>query len=406
MTTQHHRIVIVGSGFAGIGMAIRLRQDGERDFVVLERATTSAAPGATTPIPAARCDVPSHLYSFSFAPNPDWTRTFSPQPEIRAYLRDVRASASASARTSASATSSRGATWDEDASRWRARRPRRASSPRDVLVARRRARCSEPVDARPPRASTRFEGTVFHSARWDHDHDLDRRAGRGDRHRRLGDPVRARDPARGRAAARSSSAPRRGSCRAPTGPITRGGARGSTAAFPRAQRVDARRASTGRASAFVLGFAQPAAHGAGRQGSPSAHLRRQVPDPALRAQAHARLRDGLQAHPALRRLPARARPQPNVEVSPTAIAEVRAARRSSPPTAPSARSTRSSSAPASTSPTCRSADRVRGRDGRTPAPRPGTARRSAYLGTTVAGFPNLFLLSARTPGSATTRSCS
>ena len=77
---SHHRIVIVGTGFSGLGMAIRLRREGEHDFVLLERAGEVGGTWRDNTYPGCRCDVPSHLYSFSFAPNPDWTRTFSPQP--------------------------------------------------------------------------------------------------------------------------------------------------------------------------------------------------------------------------------------------------------------------------------------------------------------------------------------
>src|ERR1700760_4223170 len=83
----HHRIAIVGSGFSGLGMAIRLKQEGIDDFVVLERAAELGGTWRENTYPGCACDVPSHLYSFSFAPNPDWSRTFSRQPEIWAYLR-------------------------------------------------------------------------------------------------------------------------------------------------------------------------------------------------------------------------------------------------------------------------------------------------------------------------------
>ncbi|HVD58649.1 MAG TPA: NAD(P)-binding protein, partial [Thermoleophilaceae bacterium] len=85
----HHRIAIVGSGFSGIGMAVRLMRDGEHDFVLLERASELGGTWRDNTYPGCRCDVPSHLYSFSFAPNPSWSSTFSPQPEILDYLRDV-----------------------------------------------------------------------------------------------------------------------------------------------------------------------------------------------------------------------------------------------------------------------------------------------------------------------------
>src|ERR671931_100084 len=85
----HTRVAIVGSGFSGLGAAIRLKQEGENDFVILERAGDLGGTWRDNTYPGCQCDVPSHLYSFSFAPNPDWSRTFSHQPEIWDYLRDV-----------------------------------------------------------------------------------------------------------------------------------------------------------------------------------------------------------------------------------------------------------------------------------------------------------------------------
>ena len=85
----HHRIAIVGSGFSGLGMAVRLKQEGIDDFVVLERAEDLGGTWRENTYPGCACDVPSHLYSFSFAPNSEWTRTFSTQPEIWEYLRNV-----------------------------------------------------------------------------------------------------------------------------------------------------------------------------------------------------------------------------------------------------------------------------------------------------------------------------
>ena len=86
--TQHHRVAIVGTGFSGLGMAIKLRQEGEEDFVLLERAADIGGTWRDNTYPGCRCDVPSHLYSFSFAPNPNWSSTFSPQSEIHDYLKD------------------------------------------------------------------------------------------------------------------------------------------------------------------------------------------------------------------------------------------------------------------------------------------------------------------------------
>src|SRR4051794_36435012 len=82
-------IAIVGSGFSGLGLALRLHQEGIEDFVVLERGERVGGTWHFNTYPGCACDVPSHLYSFSFAPNPDWSRTYSRQPEIRAYLERV-----------------------------------------------------------------------------------------------------------------------------------------------------------------------------------------------------------------------------------------------------------------------------------------------------------------------------
>jgi cation diffusion facilitator CzcD-associated flavoprotein CzcO len=85
--THDTDVAIVGSGFSGLGMAIRLKQAGSSDFVVLERAGEVGGTWQANTYPGCACDVPSHLYSFSFAPNPEWTQTYSTQPEIWTYLR-------------------------------------------------------------------------------------------------------------------------------------------------------------------------------------------------------------------------------------------------------------------------------------------------------------------------------
>ena len=85
--TSDTDVAIIGSGFSGLGMAIRLRQAGVDDFVVLERAEEVGGTWQANTYPGCACDVPSHLYSFSFAPNPDWTQSYSSQSEIWAYLR-------------------------------------------------------------------------------------------------------------------------------------------------------------------------------------------------------------------------------------------------------------------------------------------------------------------------------
>src|SRR4051812_25361253 len=88
---KHVSILIVGSGFAGLGAAIRLLKEGRGDFLVIERGSEVGGTWRDNTYPGAACDVPSHLYSYSFALNPNWSRSFSPQDEIQDYLRGVAA---------------------------------------------------------------------------------------------------------------------------------------------------------------------------------------------------------------------------------------------------------------------------------------------------------------------------
>jgi cation diffusion facilitator CzcD-associated flavoprotein CzcO len=167
---SHHKIVIVGAGFSGVGMAIKLQQEGEHDFVLLERAGDVGGTWRDNTYPGCRCDVPSHLYSFSFAPNPEWSSTFSPQPEILSYLRrcaeqhgvmpHVRLDHELLA-----------AEWDETSRHWRLETSQ-GDLTADVLIAAQGA-LSEPLVPDLP-GLDRFEGTSFHSAHWDHDHRLER----------------------------------------------------------------------------------------------------------------------------------------------------------------------------------------------------------------------------------------
>src|SRR5690349_17096541 len=87
---MHVRVAIVGAGFAGIGVAVALQREGV-DYLILERSDDVGGTWRANRYPGCQCDVPSHLYSFSFAPNPDWSRTYSPQPEIWQYLRRTAA---------------------------------------------------------------------------------------------------------------------------------------------------------------------------------------------------------------------------------------------------------------------------------------------------------------------------
>lgn len=87
LAAQYHEVLIVGGGFGGIGMAVMLKRAGIDDFRILERSNEVGGVWRDNTYPGAACDVPSHLYSFSFEPNPDWSRHFASQDEIHAYLR-------------------------------------------------------------------------------------------------------------------------------------------------------------------------------------------------------------------------------------------------------------------------------------------------------------------------------
>jgi cation diffusion facilitator CzcD-associated flavoprotein CzcO len=161
-------VAIIGSGFAGLGMAIRLRERGERDFVVLERGHDVGGTWRDNTYPGAACDVQSHLYSFSFAPNPDWPRTYSGQPEIQAYLTGTadRFGVREHCVFGADVT---GARWDDAARRWHVRTTAGEFRARVLISA--AGALADPVYPDIPGLAD-FAGTVMHSARWDGDHDL------------------------------------------------------------------------------------------------------------------------------------------------------------------------------------------------------------------------------------------
>ncbi|MEX2193714.1 MAG: NAD(P)/FAD-dependent oxidoreductase [Thermoleophilaceae bacterium] len=166
--SSHHRIAIVGTGFAGLGMAIRLKQEGVHDFVVLERAGDVGGTWRANTYPGCACDVPSHLYSFSFALNPDWSRTYSPQPEIWDYLRDCsrRYGVEPHIRYGHDVTS---AGWDDREQLWRLDTSQGPVTAQ-VLIAG-MGPLAEPSFPDIPGLDG-FEGAAFHSAEWDHEHDL------------------------------------------------------------------------------------------------------------------------------------------------------------------------------------------------------------------------------------------
>ncbi|MGW3512284.1 flavin-containing monooxygenase [Streptomyces sp. NPDC000994] len=165
---RHVRVAVIGSGFGGLGAAVRLRREGITDFVVLERAGGVGGTWRDNSYPGCACDVPSHLYSFSFAPNPDWPRTFSGQEHIRAYLEHVMDVFGLRPHLRLHSEVTR-MTWDAEKLRWDIETTSGNLSA-DVVVGA-TGPLSEPKVPDIPGLDS-FPGKVFHSARWEHDHDL------------------------------------------------------------------------------------------------------------------------------------------------------------------------------------------------------------------------------------------
>ncbi|WP_438293390.1 flavin-containing monooxygenase [Streptomyces sp. HUAS TT7] len=166
---EHVRVAVIGSGFGGLGAAVRLRREGITDFVVLERAGSVGGTWRDNSYPGCACDVPSHLYSFSFAPNPDWPRTFSGQEHIRAYLEHVADvfRLRPHIRLDHEVTMMR---WDPDELWWEIEVANGVTLTADVVVSA-TGPLSDPKMPEIPGLAG-FPGKVFHSARWDHDYDL------------------------------------------------------------------------------------------------------------------------------------------------------------------------------------------------------------------------------------------
>lgn len=161
-------VVVVGSGFSGLAMAVALKRSCRENFLVLERAREIGGTWRDNSYPGCACDVPSHLYSLSFAPNPEWSSTFSPQPEIRSYLLRVAEEQGATPYVRFGCELEH-AEWVQDTQRWRLQTSSGPMTTRVLVTA--GGPLSEPAIPDIPGLKD-FKGTVFHSATWDHEHDL------------------------------------------------------------------------------------------------------------------------------------------------------------------------------------------------------------------------------------------
>ncbi|MGU3536614.1 flavin-containing monooxygenase [Methylobacterium sp. A54F] len=161
-------VLIVGAGFSGLAMAIRCRQAGIGPLLLIEKGDGIGGTWHENTYPGAACDIPSHLYSLSFAPKHDWSRLYAPQAEIRDYLRAL-AEAEGLMPLIRLRTASLGATWDEAADLWRVETSRGPLAARTLVSA--MGALHHPAIPDIPGRET-FAGEAFHSATWNHAVDL------------------------------------------------------------------------------------------------------------------------------------------------------------------------------------------------------------------------------------------
>jgi cation diffusion facilitator CzcD-associated flavoprotein CzcO len=166
--TPHVEVAIIGSGFGGLGMAIKLKQAGNDNFVVFERANDIGGTWRDNTYPGCACDVQSHLYSYSFAPNPNWSEVYSSQAEILAYMRQVTRQYGIMPHIRLNHNVLK-ATWQEDTSQWLIETSGGSYSSTFLVSA--HGPLAEPKLPDIPGIAS-FQGTLFHSSRWNHDFDL------------------------------------------------------------------------------------------------------------------------------------------------------------------------------------------------------------------------------------------
>jgi len=162
-------VLIIGAGFGGIGAAIELRRHGFDDITILERGPRLGGTWLYNSYPGCVCDVPSHLYSFSFAQRRDWSRLCSPQAEILEYLEGVARDHGVD-RLVVPDADVKSCTWDEDTCRWSVTSADGRSWEVDAVIVATGQLHQPAIPAFEGRDE--FAGPSFHSSRWDHDFDL------------------------------------------------------------------------------------------------------------------------------------------------------------------------------------------------------------------------------------------
>ncbi len=166
---RHHRVAIIGTGFSGLGMAIKLKDAGETDFVVFEKEAGVGGTWRVNHYPGCACDVPSHLYSFSFEPNPNWSRMYSPQEEIKQYLEACadKYGIRPYIRLKCAIESAR---WDDRSEIWTLQDEHGETHTADIVVGAVGGLSIASYPDLPGLES--FQGKTFHSQDWDHEYNL------------------------------------------------------------------------------------------------------------------------------------------------------------------------------------------------------------------------------------------
>ncbi|QEY62213.1 NAD(P)/FAD-dependent oxidoreductase [Metapseudomonas lalkuanensis] len=168
-SARHCKIAIIGSGFSGLGMAIRLKQKGENDFLMFEKEPGIGGTWRVNNYPGCGCDVQSHLYSFSFEPNPNWTRMFAKQEEIKAYLEGCWEKYRLQDKTLLGTEITRLA-WNDVDELWQIEDAAGNRYSAQFVVSGMGALSTPSIP--PLNGLSNFKGETFHSQQWNHDYDL------------------------------------------------------------------------------------------------------------------------------------------------------------------------------------------------------------------------------------------
>ncbi|MFF7995049.1 flavin-containing monooxygenase [Kitasatospora xanthocidica] len=168
LAVRHLKVAVIGAGISGLGTAIGLLRAGENDFLVFERATDLGGTWRDNTYPGCACDVQAHLYSFSFARNPEWKSTFATQAEVHAYLKTTatRHGVDPHLRYGHELLDAR---WDDTHHHWNLRTSHGRYTAQILVTG--TGYLSDPATPDLPGLDT-FTGTLFHSSQWRHDHDL------------------------------------------------------------------------------------------------------------------------------------------------------------------------------------------------------------------------------------------